>query len=146
MSNRQGPKRLKGVNVDQNKLWHEYAEDALADLVKALGGPKAVGHKLMPDLALDDARRQVDAWCDRSRKEKPSLSQIMWILEQGRRADCHVLMHFLADRTGYETPEPINPKDVDAMLQRAFIDAVARLDAIQAEMKRNRVRAVQGAA
>lgn len=132
--------------MDQQTLWHEYPEDALRALVDALGGPKRVGAALFPDILLDDARRAVDAWSDRSRKEKPALSQLMWLLEQGRRAGCHVLMHFLADRAGYETSEPINPKDVDAMLQRAFIDAVGRLEAIQAEMKRNRIRSVQGAA
>ena len=132
--------------MEQNRLLNEYAEDALTDLVKALGGPKAVGHKLMPDLALDDARRQVDGWCDRESKYKPSLSQLVWLISEGRRVGCHSLMHFLADECGYEKPEPVDPKDEEAELERAFIDAVDRLENIKKDLDRRRARGLRGVA
>ena len=132
--------------MDQARLWYEFPEDALGDLIKALGGPKAVGHRLMPDISMDDARRHADGWCDRDSKYKPSLSQLGWLLAEGRKAGCHALITFLAEQAGYETPKPIDPKDADAELQREFIDAVKRLDRIQEDIKRNRLRMMQGAA
>lgn len=132
--------------MEQARLWYEFPEDALGDLIKALGGPKAVGHRLMPDIAMDDARRQVDGWLDRNSKYKPSFSQLMWLLAEGRRVGCHVLIEFFADSAGYAKPTPVEPKDVDAELQREFIASVDRLAKIQEEMRRNRMRMMQGAA
>lgn len=132
--------------MEQARLWYEFPEDALGDLIKALGGPKAVGHRLMPDIAMDDARRQVDGWLDRNSKYKPSLSQLMWLLAEGRRVGCHVLIEFFADAAGYAKPTPVEPKDADAELQREFIESVKKQERILEEMKRHRMRMLQGAA
>jgi len=126
--------------MQQIELIHEVPEDALRALVSALGGPKRVGHSLLPDLPMDDARRQVDGWCSRESKYKPSLTQLAWLLREGRKIQCHVLMGFLADDAGY-TATPIGPRDELAELQRAFIQSVEAQKQLLERISRVQVRA-----
>lgn len=124
--------------MNQQPLWHEYPEDALRAVIDALGGPKKVGGALMPDKPVDDARREVDGWCDRHRKEKPTLSQLCWLIEEGRKTGCHVLIQYFG--SSYRV-EAIEPRDELAELQRAFIQSVEQQKALLERISRVQVRA-----
>jgi hypothetical protein len=45
-------------------------------------------------------------------------------------------MQYLAREAGYADPQPIDPEDQEAELQRTFIDAVSRLEGIQKQLQR----------
>lgn len=127
--------------MNQQALWHDSPEEALRALIDALGGPKAVGHMLMPEKSMDDARRTVLKWCDAERHDKPSLDQLLLLMRKDREAGCHVFAAFLLSQAGYEEPRPVEPKDEAAELQRAFIRSVAEQKALLERLQRVQVRA-----
>lgn len=127
--------------MNQQALWHDSPEEALRALIDALGGPKAVGHMLMPEKSMDDARRAVLKWCDAERHDKPSLDQLLLLMRKDREAGCHVFAAFLLSQAGYEEPRPVEPKDEAAELQRAFIRSVAEQKALLERLQRVQVRA-----
>lgn len=110
--------------MNQQALWHDSPEDALRALIEALGGPKAVGHRLYPEKTMEEARRMLLHWCMPDRGEKPSLAQVLLLMKWGRDADQHVLAGYLMGEAGYAEPVPVDPKDEVAQLQREFIRAV----------------------
>ena len=125
--------------MDQKTLWHETPEDALRSLVNALGGPKAVGHALMPDKPMDDARREVDGWCERASKYKPSLSQLAWLNREGRRIGCHDLIRFFAEDADYRL-ELADPKDTLAEALDRYAAAVDKLGELQKDIQRRQAK------
>lgn len=109
--------------MNQQSLWHEEPEEAMRALIDALGGPKKVGLDLYPDKPMEEARRLVLKWCDPDRQEKPSLTQLLFLLRKGRAVGCHVFAAFLLRQSGYDDPRPVEPTDELAELQRQFIKA-----------------------
>jgi hypothetical protein len=111
----------------QNALFSEDIHDALADVVRALGGSKAVGGALRPDLPAMQAARWVLDCLNRDRREKFDPDQILWLLREGRKAGCHSAMNFLCDEAGYVRPSPMEPQDEAAQLMRQYVEAVQTL-------------------
>lgn len=123
--------------MDQTLLWHDSLAAALEAAVYAIGGPKVVASELWPSKSPQDAARQLHHCLNQDRAEKLSLDEIEWILQRARAAGCHVAMAYLAQRCGYADPQPVEPEDERALLQRQFIEAkdelarlVARMDQI----------------
>jgi hypothetical protein len=54
----------------------------------------------------------------------------------GRERGCHVGMTFLASECGYAPPQPIEPEDERAQLQREYIDAVKLLSVLSMRLER----------
>lgn len=118
-------------------LFCESVLEACRDVVRTLGGSKKVGHMLWPDKSVDAAARLVDDCCNPARRERFDPEQLLWLARQGREANCHSLMHYLADAAGYERPRPLTPKDEMASLvealersgreQRAIAERIERL-------------------
>lgn len=121
MTVRTHPKRSDGA---QQALFHEDINSALQGLVAALGGAKAVGSRLFPDLPIDGAARRLLDAVNPDRAQQLSQTQFVTLLRWGREAGYHGVMEYVADEAGYTKPAPRSPEDERADLQRQYIDAV----------------------
>lgn len=110
--------------MDQPRLIYEDFDDALRDLVRAIGGPKAVGAKLRPELPVDQSATWVRDCLNAQRREQFHPGQVLLLLRMGRDVNFHAAKHFLDDDTGYTRTAPAEPADEVAQLQRTFIESV----------------------
>lgn len=108
----------------QQELFHEDFFDALRTCVQALGGAKRVGCELWPELPADKAGNRLRDALDSARREKLSLDQLIYLLKAARKVGCHAGLYYLADACDYHRPEPLEPRDEMAELQRAYIESV----------------------
>lgn len=109
---------------------YETIEDALRDLVRALGGSKAVGSKLFPTLPIDQAAGRVSDCLNPDRRQHFSPAELLFLLRRGRAAGHHAAMAYVAASCDYEPPRPMSPAEELAEMQAAFIRATAELKAI----------------
>ena len=107
----------------QQKLFNEDIWDALRDCVAALGGNKAVGALLKPEIPATDAGKWLSNCLSESRPEKLCVEQILWLLRESQKVGCHAGMAFIAADACYTMPTPVEPEDEMAALQREFIEA-----------------------
>jgi len=114
----------------QDRLFYEDVNDALREVVNALGGPKAVGVKLWPEKSVEQAQVLLLACLNSERKERLTPEQLLLVLKRGREAECHAAINFICEAAGYSRPEPLNPADEVAKAMREFNDTVKRLDQI----------------
>lgn len=120
----------------QIQLFYDTYEDAIRDCVTALGGFKKVGAMLWPAMPADDAGRKLSACLNTEKREKLDLGELRLIRRAARQAGVHILAHYEARDAGYAEPQPLNPEDEAAQLQREFIAAVKAMEVIQARMSR----------
>lgn len=120
----------------------EDINDALRNVVRALGGVKQVGSLLWPEVAPDQAGNKLRDCLSPDRREKLSPEQVIFLLRKAREAGYHAAMEFVSHECGYAKPAPVAPEDKLAELQRQFIDAVDGLSHIQAQIQRLNVRRV----
>lgn len=122
--------------MDQESLFYESLSDALADVVKACGGAKVIGARLWPEKSVQAAHSQLLDCLNDARPAKLSPEQVLFLMREGRKINCHAAMNYLARETGYADPQPIEPEDERARLQREYIDAVKDLQALTGRMER----------
>lgn len=122
--------------TDQIPLFYDTYEDAIRDCVTALGGFKVVGSLLWPAMPADDAGRKLSACLNTDKREKLDLGELRLIRREARKAGVHILAHYEARDSGYTEPQPLNPEDEAAQLQREFIASVKALEAIQSRLAR----------
>jgi len=127
--------------MDQPALFHESFVEALADCVRALGGNKKVGALLWPEKPIEDARRALLDSLNPERPNKLSPEQVLLILRESRKVGCHAAMAYVARECGYADPQPIEPEDERAALQRQYIEAVKTLSNISTRIERVGLRA-----
>lgn len=120
----------------QQALWHDSFEDALLDVVYAIGGPKEVASSLWPALSPLDAARKLQHCLAPDRRERLAPNEVVWILRAGAAAGCHVAMSYLTRECGYDTPRRVSPDDQRAELQRQFVEGVGQLEAIRRSLER----------
>lgn len=130
----------------QLNLIHETIADAALEVIHAAGGFKLVGLRLFPELAPDHAGNKLRACLDDERREKFSPQQIVLLLRIGREANCAALINYIARAAGYADPQPVEPDDEIARLQREFVAATqslhhmaSRIEAISATATMRRV-------
>lgn len=127
--------------MQQEPLFFERLEDALGAVIDRCGGRKKFAAEMYPNKPPRDAHNLLDAMLNPERREKFSPADVVYVARRGREAGCHAVMLFIARDAGYADPVPIDPQDVQAELQRTFIDAVDRLEIIKAQLQRvQRVR------
>lgn len=119
----------------QQAMFFERMEDALGAVVERCGGRKKFACEMFPDKAARDAHNLLDAMLNPERREKFSPSQVLYVARRGREVGCHAVMQFICREAGYDDPVPINPDEQQAELQRSFVEAVSRLEQIQAQLK-----------
>lgn len=127
----------------QPKLHYDDLDDALSDLVQALGGFKKVGPRLWQGLPQEDAAQRLRHCLNKSRREKLDHHETMRLLRWAREIQFHGAKHFLDDQTGYSRSAPIDPKDEKLKAIEAVESAAAALQ--RATDALERVRAAEAA-
>lgn len=98
----------------------DYAE-AIRATVQALGGCKRIGSELKPDLMVDAAGRWLADCMNPEKREQLHPTQLAYIRRRARQAGVHILAAFEMRDAGYGEPQPVEPEDERAALQRQFI-------------------------
>lgn len=114
---------------------------SLSAVIVALGGNKRAGSLLWPSLPADDAGRKLAHCMNPDKREKLSPDELVRLLKAARQVGCHTAMAYLARELGYADPQPVEPEDERAALQREYIAAVKTLAAITTRIERNGLRA-----
>jgi hypothetical protein len=118
----------KHSDSSQQVLFHEDINSALQGLVAALGGAKAVGSRLFPDLPIDGAARRLLDAVNPDRAQQLSQTQFVTLLRWGKEAGHHGVMEYIADEVGYTRPSPRSPEEERADLQRQFIEMGMKME------------------
>jgi hypothetical protein len=108
----------------QERLFFDDVNDALRDVVQALGGAKRVGPVLWPEKTVDQAGHLLMACLNVERKERLTPEQVFLLLKMARQANFHAAKFWMDAELGYEQGKPVNPQDKQAELQRDFIASV----------------------
>jgi hypothetical protein len=118
--------------VLQLPLIHEDFLSALTTCVQALGGAKKVGVMLRQEYDGDPekAARWLLACLNAQRDERLSIEQTFKVMREAKAIGCHVAMAYIAQAVGYADPQPIEPEDERARLQREYVAAVRTLHAL----------------
>jgi hypothetical protein len=112
------------VMPSQDLLFHETFEDALAEVMSRCGGRKSFAQEMSSAKPPREAHNHVDACLNPERREKFSPAEVLYIARKGREVGCHAVMRYLCQELGYADPQPIEPRDELAELQRAWIQSV----------------------
>lgn len=113
---------------DQIPLFVEDYDEAIRATVQALGGFKRVGADMKPDLGVEAAGRWLSDCCNPSRRERLTPSELAYLRRRARQAGVHVLASFEMREAGYADPQPVEPEDERAALQRDFIEHTKMLE------------------
>lgn len=123
----------------------ESINEALVEVVKALGGSKAVGAMLWPEKAPDAAQRALLDCLNPDRPAHLTPEQMVLLMRKARQAGCHVAAEWLMGDLGYARPVPVEPMEEVARLQRDFLSATQvltgiaeRLEKLQTQMHETR--------
>lgn len=109
--------------MQQTPLFCENINEAIREAVKALGGAKAVGGKMRPEMLADEAGRWLSDCLNSDRREKLKPEQLLWIIREARKVGCHTLINYICSDAAYSNPAPIEPENEQAKLMREFIEA-----------------------
>lgn len=124
----------------QDRLFFEDINEALREVVNALGGPKAVGVKLWPEKSMEQAHTLLLNCFNPERRERLMPEQVVLLLRLGREAGCHSAMHYLCGETGYSKPEPLEPEDELARMLREYLDIQRRAANLQPAIEQARLK------
>ena len=103
----------------QERLFFEDINEALREIVQALGGAKKVGPLFWPEKSVEQAHMLLLGCLNPDRKERLTPEQVLLLLRWGHEVDCHGAMHFIGQQAGYEI-RPIKPSDeLSAVMARA---------------------------
>lgn len=108
----------------------ESLNDAYIEAVKELGGSKQVGVLLWPTKGVEAAQRHLLACLNPLRQEKLSPDEAFHLERLARNRGCHVVMNYRCRELSYTEPQPIEPEDEVARLQREFVEATKMLGRI----------------
>ena len=101
--------------------------EALRILIMRLGGVKRVAHRLWPDKPMEQAAILLNNCLNHERPEKLDLNQIDWLIGEGRKAGCHIVMQCLGLRHSYHI-DPIEPEEEMRRVQIEILGAVRDLE------------------
>lgn len=110
--------------------------DALVAAVKALGGSKVVGALLWPEKAPDAAQRLLLDCLNDDRPAHLTPDHVRLILRLARQRGHHDAVAWLLADLGYAPPQPVEPRDEVAELQRQFIEASRAMQQLAVRIER----------
>ena len=110
--------------------------DALVAAVKALGGSKVVGALLWPEKAPDAAQRLLLDCLNDDRPAHLTPDHVRLILRLARQRGHHDAVAWLLADLGYAPPQPVEPRDEVAELQRQFIEASRAMQQLAGRVER----------
>lgn len=127
---------------EQAELFYESLTDAMRGTVDALGGPKVVGPMLWPEKTIDEARRHLLDCLNPDRQHRLDPDHFRMLLQLARAKGVHLLATWLMEDVGYAAPQPTDPEDQIAELQRTFNRKVDELSNLVGQINRTRMKAV----
>lgn len=130
--------------MEQDSLFMEDEYEALKVDISRLGGMKSVGHALFPDKKPDKAGEHLGSCLKQDRREKLDYSQILWIKAEAKKVGSYAAQRYENQVCGFADPQPIEPEDEAAMLQREFIQAVKAQSEMLKRMERLNLPTVKG--
>lgn len=104
----------------QSELFHETIYDALGTTILALGGYKAVAHRLWP--ARPNSYTALKHAVNPSKREALHPHEVELIVQWGRDINCHAVMEYLSCAARYKDPEPVEPEDEQLQLDRRIAE------------------------
>ncbi len=107
--------------------------EAMRILIMRLGGPKKMGKKLWPEKPMEAAAILLNNCLNRERPEKLDLDQIDFLIGEGRKVGCHIVMQCFAVRHAYRVTA-IELEDERIRLQREFIETGRRMEALISQL------------
>ena len=110
--------------MEQEPLFYEDLNGALAHVVSALGGPKVVGNGLWPSMPVDKAGRKVTDCLRETHAQRFTFDDLIWLLAEARKQGIHSAMAHINEIVGYAAPVPVEPEDEAAQLKREFNKSV----------------------
>lgn len=113
----------------------ESINDALIEVVKALGGSKQVGAMLWPEKAPDAAQRALLDCLNPDRPARLSPEQMVLLMRKARQAGFHAAAEWLMGDLGYARPVPLEPAEEMAALQRDFLQATQALTSMAGRLE-----------
>lgn len=119
----------------QPRLVCENTLDMLDSLVKALGGPKAVGGMLWPTLDAESSGHRVRDCINPNRREHFGPDELLALFKRAREKQFHSAFEWVGDFVGYAV-KPIEPEDEKRQLMRQYIDATATIAALAAKLEK----------
>lgn len=111
-------------------------EDAIDEVIQRCGGRKAFAADLWPHKAPRDAHNLLDACINPDRRENFSPGAVVYIARRGHDVGCHAVMQFIAAECGYTVPQPIEPGDERANLQREYIETARAMQQLAERIER----------
>jgi hypothetical protein len=78
---------------------------------------------LKRELTIRDSSNWVTACLNPDRREHFTPEQVQLLIREARKVGCHAAINFMCADAGYSNPQPIDPEDEKAKLQREFIEA-----------------------
>ena len=119
----------------RNHLFHERIEDAISAVIDHCGGRKSFACELYPDKPQRDAHNLLEACLNPERRERLAPSQLMFVMKRGRESGCHDLAVYMMRESGYADPQPVEPEDEVAKMQREFVEATRKLTNLAAKIE-----------
>lgn len=123
-------------NQQQIPLFFDSYEEAIRATVAGIGGLKAVGSMLRPELSPDQAGRWLSDALNPRCRDALRVGQLAVIRREARRLGVHTLAAYEAREAGYADPQPLVIENEAARLQREFVQAVKALEVIRGDMSR----------
>lgn len=120
---------------DQMPLFVEDLTEAIRATIMGLGGYKKVGAEMRPEMLADAAGRWLADCLNPDRRDKLCPDQLAWLRRKARQEGVHILTYFEARDAGYSEPQPIEPEDERAKLQREFISATKGIEQIMRRLE-----------
>lgn len=99
--------------MEQEQLFIDTREDAIAALAMRIGGKKRLASLMWPNEDIDKAHHRLLAKLDSSRREILSVDDWDRILVIGATQGCHICKWWQDDNTAYQRSQPSEPKDSD---------------------------------
>lgn len=110
--------------MNQEELFHEDIYSAFRTDVQKCGGFKVVGSLLWPTMDVTKAGERLSQCLTADRPEKLSLAEIQFIKKMAKKKNSFAYITFDMEDVGMTKPQPIEPEDERAQLQKAFTESV----------------------
>jgi hypothetical protein len=123
------------MHDQQSPFRPESIYDALEAIVAALGGPKAVGMRLYPTRTMEASRKLILHRLDPGRPEKFDPGEVVVLFRWAAEAGYHDAMAWLVRTLGYAPTSPLEPEQRREDLQREFIAALKRAEALEERLR-----------
>jgi hypothetical protein len=119
---------------------NETEKEAIADDIKALGGPKQAAGLLQPGKSPARGEDLMRAWGNSARAEEPSLDELIQLIEAARsRVGFSEVSRYIEQRLNCRI-EFLSPDDERARLQQQFISAVETMQSLAKRLEINEGR------